>query len=104
MEKPWIERTIREAQEAGELEVSEGAGEPIPGLSAPYDPVWWARNWIERERAGDAAAELAKEIPSIGSQGAESVFGASDAKRPGSDQRQDFQAQPAEPQACIATA
>lgn len=62
MEEPWIERIIREAQEAGKLEVIEGAGEPIAGLSAPYDPAWWARNWIERERARDRTVALSKEI------------------------------------------
>lgn len=51
---------IREAQESGKLEVTEGAGKPIPGLSRPYDPAWWARNWIETERARENAAELSR--------------------------------------------
>lgn len=42
--------------------MSVGAGEPIPGLSRPYDPSWWARNWIDAERARNAAAGLSQEI------------------------------------------
>jgi hypothetical protein len=60
--EPWIERVIREAQEAGKLDVAEGAGKPIPGLSRPYDPSWWARNWIVAERARERAAELASTV------------------------------------------
>ena len=60
--EPWTERIIREAQEAGKLDVARGAGEPIPGLSRPYDPTWWARNWITAERARELAADLLGEV------------------------------------------
>lgn len=60
--EPWIERVIREAQEEGKLDVTKGAGEPIPGLSRPYDPAWWARNWIAVERSREQAAGLARSI------------------------------------------
>ena len=60
--EPWIERVIREAQEAGKLDVTEGAGRPIPGLSRPYDPARWARNWIDADRARERSADLAREI------------------------------------------
>ncbi len=62
MNEPWIERVIREAQEAGKLEMTEGVGQPIPGLSRPYDPAWWARNWIDAERARERSADLAREV------------------------------------------
>lgn len=62
MNEPWIERVIREAQEAGKLEVTEGVGKPIPGLSRPYDPAWWARNWIDAERARERSTDLAIEV------------------------------------------
>lgn len=51
---------IREAQEGGKLDVVEGAGKPITGLSRPYDPAWWARNWLETERSREDAAELSR--------------------------------------------
>ncbi len=60
--EPWIERVIREAQEAGQLDVAAGAGKPIPGLSRPYDPAWWARNWIARERHREQTADLTRTV------------------------------------------
>jgi hypothetical protein len=50
MEEPWIERVIREAIERGELEPHEGIGKPIADLDRPYDPDWWIRRWMEREK------------------------------------------------------
>lgn len=39
--------------EAGEFDDLPGAGKPIPDLDRPYDPEWWARKLIERERLRD---------------------------------------------------
>jgi hypothetical protein len=64
MQEPWIERLIREAQEAGKLDVTKGAGEPITGLNAPYDPAWWAKRLVRTERQRQEAAELGREIDS----------------------------------------
>jgi len=36
MHEPWIERVIRDAQDADKLETTEGAGKPIEGLTRPY--------------------------------------------------------------------
>jgi hypothetical protein len=60
--EPWIERLIRQAQEQGALDVTEGAGKPIPGLSRPYDPAWWARNWIAAERSRERSAEVVRTV------------------------------------------
>lgn len=60
--EPRVERLIREAQEAGKLDVSKGAGKPIASLSRPYDSGWWARNWIEAERAREQAAVTSRAI------------------------------------------
>lgn len=60
--EPWVERLIREAQEQGKLDAIEGAGKPIPGLSRPYDPAWWARNWMAAERSREQAAEVARTV------------------------------------------
>lgn len=49
----WIERIISEAIERGELEPREGVGEPIPDLDDTYDPGWWVKDWVERERLRD---------------------------------------------------
>jgi hypothetical protein len=44
----------------GEFDGVAGTGRPIPDLDAPYDPAWWARRWVERNRLTDRALELAK--------------------------------------------
>jgi hypothetical protein len=46
----WIEELIRQAQADGQFEDLEGAGRPIPGLDAPYDPLWWVKRLMEREK------------------------------------------------------
>src|SRR5262245_22235738 len=48
--KSWIEEQIQQAQRDGEFDRLEGAGKPIPGLDAPYDPLWSVKKLIEREK------------------------------------------------------
>jgi hypothetical protein len=48
------DRLIREAMERGEFDDLPGAGKPIRGLDKPYDPNWWVKSLIERERSHDA--------------------------------------------------
>jgi hypothetical protein len=59
---PWIEKLIRDAQAAGEFDDLPGAGAPIEDLERSYEPAWWARRFIERERLNEAAIELASRI------------------------------------------
>lgn len=62
-----VERAIRKAQAAGQFDDLPGAGLPIPDLDLPYDPAWWARKWVERERVDTEvralAARLRREVP-----------------------------------------
>lgn len=46
----WIEQLIQEAKDAGEFDQLEGKGKPIPGVEAPYDPDWWVKKLLEREK------------------------------------------------------
>ena len=46
----WVEEKIRESQVEGGFERLEGHGKPIPGLDAPYDPLWWVKKLLEREK------------------------------------------------------
>ena len=46
----WVEEKIREAQAEGGFEQLEGHGKPIPGVDAPYDPLWWVKKLLEREK------------------------------------------------------
>jgi hypothetical protein len=45
----WSEQLIREAQENGAF-ADLPKGKAIPDLDRPYDPLWWVRKWIEREK------------------------------------------------------
>jgi len=46
----WIEELIHQARAQGAFEDLEGKGKPIPGLDAPYDPDWWVKKLLEREK------------------------------------------------------
>lgn len=53
-----VERRIQEAMERGEFDALPGAGKPIEGLDRPYDPGWWAKAWVRRERLADEVRTL----------------------------------------------
>lgn len=55
----WIDRIITEAIERGDLEPHRGVGEPIPDLDKAYDPGWWVKDWVERERLREAERDRA---------------------------------------------
>src|SRR5215813_9486262 len=46
----WIEELIHQARADGAFDELEGKGKPIPGLDAPYDPLWWVKKLLEREK------------------------------------------------------
>jgi hypothetical protein len=46
----WIEDLIQQARAEGAFDNLEGQGKPIPGIDAPYDPDWWAKKLLEREK------------------------------------------------------
>jgi Domain of unknown function (DUF1992) len=48
--KSWVEEQIQDAQREGEFDCLEGKGRPIPGIEQPYDPLWWVKKLIEREK------------------------------------------------------
>lgn len=51
------ENRIREAIAEGKLDNLAGEGKPIPDIDEPYDPDWWVKKWIRRERVGQVLAE-----------------------------------------------
>jgi hypothetical protein len=57
----YVERQIREAMERGEFDELPGEGRPIPDLDRPYDPGWWAKKWLRRERLLDEARDLRRD-------------------------------------------
>ncbi|HYB44349.1 MAG TPA: DUF1992 domain-containing protein [Candidatus Methylomirabilis sp.] len=46
----WVEEQIQQAQAEGAFDRLEGEGQPINGLDAPYDPLWWVKKLLEREK------------------------------------------------------
>ena len=57
-----VDRQIREASERGEFDNLSGSGKPIEDLSLEYEPDWWAKRYIEREKTRDRADELRRAI------------------------------------------
>jgi len=45
----WVEEQIQDAGNEGEFDDLEGKGQPIAGLDAPYDPLWWIKKLMARE-------------------------------------------------------
>lgn len=46
------ENRIQQAVEEGKFDDLPGCGKPIPDIDDPYDPDWWIRKWVRRERLG----------------------------------------------------
>ena len=55
----FIEQQIREAMEEGAFDNLEGKGRPLADLGREYDPDWWAKKLIEREKVSVAPPALA---------------------------------------------
>jgi hypothetical protein len=45
-----VEISIQQAMRRGDFDDLPGAGKPLTGLQNAYDPNWWIRQKIERER------------------------------------------------------
>lgn len=56
------ENRIRDAVERGEFDDLSTAGKPLPDLAEPYDPNWWIRKWVKRERLGRELGEALREL------------------------------------------
>jgi hypothetical protein len=46
----WFEEQIRRAREDGAFDNLPGAGKPLPDLEGGYDPDWWLKKLVQRER------------------------------------------------------
>jgi hypothetical protein len=62
----WIEQQIREAREAGLFDNLPGAGKPLPSLAEGYDPLWWVKQLVQRERISvlPPALEMLRKVES----------------------------------------
>jgi hypothetical protein len=46
----WFEEQIHRAREDGAFDNLAGAGKPLPDLEGGYDPDWWVKKLVQRER------------------------------------------------------
>lgn len=51
------ENRIRQAIEEGKFDDLPGTGKPISDIDEPYDPMWWVRQWMRREKLSKELAE-----------------------------------------------
>jgi hypothetical protein len=72
----WIEELIQRETDKGGFDGLEGKGKPIPGLDAPYDPLWWVKKLMEREKL--SVLPLALEVRAKVERGLEEVWRARD--------------------------
>jgi hypothetical protein len=54
----WIEEQINRARDEGQFDNLKGAGKPLPGLTDGYDPDWWVKKLVQRERVSIAPPSL----------------------------------------------
>ena len=60
----WIDQQIKKAEDEGEFDDLPGKGKPIVNPTATYDPDWWAKKWVKRERISvlPPALELRRKV------------------------------------------
>lgn len=56
------ENRIRQAIEEGKFDDLPGTGKPIADIDEPYDPMWWVRQWMRREKLSKELAEGLRNI------------------------------------------
>ena len=62
----WLEEQIRRAREDGAFDNLEGSGKPFSDLEGGYDPDWWVKKLVQRERVSvlPPALELLRKVES----------------------------------------
>lgn len=60
----WRDELIRLAREEGAFDNLAGAGKPLPDLGEHYDPDWWVKKLIQREKISmlPPALELLRKV------------------------------------------
>ncbi len=60
----FIEAQIRRAQEAGDFDHLPGEGKPLGKAGHRYDPDWWAKQLVNREKLSilPASLEIRREV------------------------------------------
>ena len=55
----WVDRAIRDAEDAGKFADLPGAGKPIPGAGRPDDELWWVKAKMREEKLAFVPLSLA---------------------------------------------
>lgn len=55
--EPYLERRLRESLGEDPSRIP-GSGEPIPDIDKPYDPDWWLKGLLRREKVSDVPPGL----------------------------------------------
>ncbi|PYN87134.1 MAG: DUF1992 domain-containing protein [Candidatus Rokuibacteriota bacterium] len=60
----WLDELIRQAHEDGAFDNLEGAGKPLADLDKGYDPDWWVKKLVQREKVSalPPALELLRKV------------------------------------------
>ena len=60
----WFDEVIQRAQDEGVFQDLPGAGKPLSDLDKPYDPDWWAKQLVRREKISllPPALELLRQV------------------------------------------
>lgn len=60
----WIERRLGQALAEGDVSRLPGAGRPLDDIDQPYDPLWWSKKLVQREKLSLTlpAVEIRREV------------------------------------------
>jgi hypothetical protein len=68
----WVDAQVRVAMEEGAFDNLPGAGKPLPNLDLGNDPLWWVKQFVQRERISmlppslELLRKVEKELAAIG--------------------------------------
>lgn len=48
--EPWLESLLKKALAEGDVKNLEGHGKPLASLDGAYDPDWWLKDKMKREK------------------------------------------------------
>jgi DnaJ homologue, subfamily C, member 28, conserved domain len=63
----WIDEQVGAARAEGKFDELSGVGKPLPSLTGSYDPTWWVKGLLRRERVSllPAAMEIRVKVERV---------------------------------------
>jgi hypothetical protein len=56
--EPWLESLLKKALAEGDVRNLEGHGKPLASLDGNYDPDWWLKDKMKREKLSSMPREF----------------------------------------------